>query len=212
MCDQHWVQNLAEAKSGDEVRYQGVIKVALEKRIQLRTMDWAVQCFIEAKVIDPESCPRFLVNWPKGHQGSKKTSPSRYPEDLFWFKLAKERYEVGDVVKMSPPSDKQPRGTSPGSASAKRTSRDVKFQYGRIKRITIESSADKLPTVHVQILEQANAADRFELTSKAGATGVEAARLKGKIVLLDRANYLKYINYTVSDSNVFHRPSTRSEH
>lgn len=97
LCDQHWVQDLAEAKGGDELRYQGVIKVALEKRIQLRTMDWAVQCFIEGKALDPESCPRYLVNWPKAHPGSKKTSPNRYPEELFWFKLAKERYEVGQA-------------------------------------------------------------------------------------------------------------------
>lgn len=101
-------------------------------------------------------------------------------------------------VKLAPPSEKHQRGTSPGS-SAKRTSRDVKFQYGRIKRITVASPEDHSPTVHVQMLEQANPADRFELTSKAGAIGMDAARLKGKIVLLDRANYLKYINYTISD-------------
>lgn len=210
LCDQYWVKELAEAKGGNEQRYQAIITAALEADVELRSMDWAVQCFIEGFVINAHGRSRYLVTWPhrgKGSSGTKKVSPHRYPEEMFWFKYGSERYEVGDVVKIQPPPDSsnKARHTSPGSG--KRPHKDTKVQYGKIKKIAMESAGDKCPTIWVQTLEQSNPEDGYELSQKAGETKMDASRLKGKIVLLDRINYFKYHNYTIDDRSVFHRPS-----
>jgi len=203
LCDQLWVQGLPLSKDPIEQRYCSIIHAGVEAGVELCSMDWAVQVFINRRVISPITSPRYTVSWPH-HRGDMKYLTNT--TQVFYCKYGTDRYEVGDVVKVSTRSSSPEMGGRGGSGGSSGSS----LQYGRIIAIHLDSKWGKASTIELQEFEQSNPSDTYELTETTRRVKVEVVRLRGKVVLVEQGHYSKYYKYTYADPSVFYRKKVRS--
>ena len=224
LCDQLWVQSLllpptdsSRTTPVEHKTYCSIISAGVEAGAELRSMDWAVQCFIHRYLVSPTSSPRYGVAWPNSYSpaaggtttssGSSKKKGGLLPllsggttGQVYYCKYDVDRYEVGDVVKVASSSSYRNHPSPEGRGGGSNTSSSG-VQYGRIKAIHLvegggNNNKASSSTLDIQMFEQSNAKDSYELmettTSSSGTTTsrVEIVRLRGKIVLVEKEGAL----------------------